>query len=199
MNALDDQVMDLLGRALELTGRSHKAMVVYNEGGNFSAGANLGLALFAVNVALWPQIEALVKAGQDAYKAIKYAPFPVVSAPSGMALGGGCEVLLHSAAVQAHAETYCGLVEVGVGLVPGWGGCKEMLLRATADEKRPGGPLPPIGRVFETIGTARVAKSAAEAKELLYSTEESRVGKECVSTCRTRWWPVHKKKKQKKQ
>ncbi|MEO3432943.1 3-hydroxyacyl-CoA dehydrogenase NAD-binding domain-containing protein [Inquilinus sp. CAU 1745] len=168
MNALDDQVMDLLGKALALTGRSHKAMVVYNEGSNFSVGANLGLALFAVNVALWPQIEALVQGGQDAYKAVKYAPFPVVAAPSGMALGGGCEILLHSAAVQAHAETYCGLVEVGVGLVPGWGGCKEMLLRAIADKRRPGGPMPPVARTFETIGTAKVAKSAMEAQELQY-------------------------------
>lgn len=168
MNSLDDQVMDLLGKALALTGRSYKAMVVYNEGGNFSAGANLGLALFAMNIALWPQIEALVKGGQDAYKAVKYAPFPVVAAPSGMALGGGCEILLHAAAVQAHAETYCGLVEVGVGLVPGWGGCKEMLLRAIGNKKRPNGPMPPIAQVFETIGTAKVAKSAMEAQELMY-------------------------------
>ena len=168
MNAIDDQVIALLDQAIDFTGKSYRAMVVYNEGANFSVGANLGLALFAVNVALWPQIEALVQAGQAAYKAIKYAPFPVVSAPSGLALGGGCEILLHSAAVQAHAETYCGLVEVGVGLVPGWGGCKEMLLRAFANENRPGGPMPPISQVFETIGTARVARSAAEAKELMY-------------------------------
>jgi 3-hydroxyacyl-CoA dehydrogenase len=143
-------------------------MVIYNEGTNFSVGANLGLALFGINIALWPQIEALIKGGQDAYKALKFAPFPTVAAPAGMALGGGCEILLHSAAIQAHAETYCGLVEVGVGLIPGWGGCKEMLLRANAQPKRPGGPMPPLGQVFETIGTAKVAKSAFEAKELLY-------------------------------
>jgi 3-hydroxyacyl-CoA dehydrogenase len=168
MNALDDQVMALLAEALKITGRDHQAMVVYNEGPNFTVGANLGLALFAVNIAAWRQIEALVDAGQRTYKALKYAPFPVVAAPAGMALGGGCEILLHAASVQAHAETYCGLVEVGVGLIPGWGGCKEMLLRAMARPQRPGGPMPPISEAFETIGTAKVAKSAFEAQELGY-------------------------------
>ncbi len=168
MNSLDDQTMALLGKSIALTGKSYKAMVIYNEGTNFSVGANLGLALFALNIALWPQIEQMVQAGQDAYKALKYAPFPVVAAPSGMALGGGCEILLHSHAVQAHAETYTGLVEVGVGLVPGWGGCKELLIRATQNKRRPGGPMPPISQAFETIGTAKVARSAAEAQELLF-------------------------------
>ena len=96
-----------------------KALVVYNEGANFSVGANLGTALFAANIAAWGEIEKAVGAGQQAYKALKYAPFPVVSAPAGMALGGGCEILLHSDAVQAHAESYIGLVECGVGLLPG--------------------------------------------------------------------------------
>lgn len=168
MNTLDDQVMELLARALDLTGRSYKAMLVYNEGSNFSVGANLGLAMFAANIALWGQVEALVKGGQDTYKALKYAPFPVVAAPSGMALGGGCEILLHADAVQAHAETYCGLVEVGVGVIPAWGGSKEMLLRAIANPRRPGGPMPPVARIFETIGTAKVARSAQQAKDLLY-------------------------------
>ncbi|NNG02497.1 MAG: 3-hydroxyacyl-CoA dehydrogenase, partial [Inquilinus sp.] len=168
MNSIDDQTMALLGKAIGLTAKKHKAMVIYNEHDNFSVGANLGLALFALNIALWPQIEQLVQAGQETYKALKYAPFPVVAAPAGMALGGGCEILLHSHAVQAHAETYCGLVEVGVGLVPGWGGCKEMLIRAIANKRRPGGPMPPISQVFETIGTAKVARSAMEAQELMY-------------------------------
>ena len=100
-------------------------------------------------------------------KAMKYAPFPVVGAPSGMALGGGCETLLHCAAVQAHAETYMGLVEVGVGVVPGWGGCKEMLLR---NQPGPEGSRRASDaarrRAFEAISLAKVAKSAAEAKEL---------------------------------
>ncbi|MGP1398032.1 MAG: 3-hydroxyacyl-CoA dehydrogenase NAD-binding domain-containing protein [Inquilinaceae bacterium] len=175
MNTLDADTMALLAKSLALTGEKHKAMVVYNEGSHFSAGANLGLAMFAVNVALWPQIEQLVEAGQATYKAIKYAPFPVVSAPSGIAVGGACEILLHSAAVQAHAETYTGLVEVGVGLVPGWGGCKEMLLRAIANPRRPGGPMPPVVSTFETIGTAKVARSAVEAQEIGYLRSEDGV------------------------
>jgi 3-hydroxyacyl-CoA dehydrogenase len=85
-----------------------------------------------------------------------------------MALGGGCEILLHCDAVQAHAETYMGLVEVGVGVIPGWGGCKEMLTRATLNKKRPGGPMPPIAQVFETISLAKVAKSADEARDLMF-------------------------------
>ncbi|MDP1171888.1 enoyl-CoA hydratase/isomerase family protein, partial [Klebsiella pneumoniae] len=80
-------------------------------------------------IAAWGEIEKLVSLGQQTYGQLKYAPFPVVSAPAGMALGGGCEILLHSDAVQAHAESYIGLVEAGVGLVPAWGGCKEMLAR----------------------------------------------------------------------
>jgi 3-hydroxyacyl-CoA dehydrogenase len=172
MNALDGDTLDLLARAIPLVAERFRAMVIYNEGTNFSVGANLGLALFALNVGLWPQIEALVKQGQETYRALKYAPFPVVGAPSGMALGGGCEILLHCAAVQAHAETYVGLVETGVGIVPAWGGCKEMLLRHTANKRRPGGPMPPIARAFELIGLATVAKSAAEAKRQLYFRPE---------------------------
>jgi 3-hydroxyacyl-CoA dehydrogenase len=85
-----------------------------------------------------------------------------------MALGGGCEVLLHCDAIQAHAETYMGLVEVGVGVIPGWGGCKEMLTRWVTHKKRPGGALPAVAKVFEMISTATVAKSAQEAQELLF-------------------------------
>jgi 3-hydroxyacyl-CoA dehydrogenase len=168
MNALDADTLDLLAKAIPLVAERHKAMVVHNEGENFSVGANLGLALFVVNVGAWGQVEELVRKGQEVYRALQRAPFPVVGAPSGMALGGGCEILLHCAAVQAHAETYMGLVEAGVGLVPAWGGCKEMLLRHVANPRRPGGPMPPIASAFELIALATVAKSAAEAKRHLY-------------------------------
>ena len=168
MNALDADTLELLARSIALVAERHRAMVVYNEGANFSVGANLGLALFALNVGLWGQIEELVAKGQQVYRALKYAPFPTVGAPSGLALGGGCEILLHCAAIQAHAETYLGLVETGVGIVPAWGGCKEMLLRQMADRRRHGGPMPPISKAFELISLATVAKSAADAKRLLY-------------------------------
>src|SRR5262249_7773803 len=146
--------------------RQMKALVIHNEAENFSVGVNLGLALFSANIAMWPMIEDIVAQGQATYKAVKYASFPVVGAPSGRALGGGCEILLHSSAIVAHAETYAGLVEVGVGLVPGWGGCKEMLVRGN---RGPGhGPMPAVARAFETISTARVGRSAAECRDFGY-------------------------------
>jgi len=167
-NSLDAEIIALLGKTIPVVQTGYKALVIYNEGRNFSVGANLGLAIFAANIAAWSEIDALIAAGQQTYKALKYAPFPVVSAPAGMALGGGCEILLHSDAVQAHAESYIGLVECGVGVVPGWGGCKEMLSRWSASGLLPRGPMPAPTKVFETISTATVSKSAAEAKDLLF-------------------------------
>jgi 3-hydroxyacyl-CoA dehydrogenase len=170
MNALDLDSMAMLSRGLDTVKKSNgafKAMVVYNEADNFSVGANVGLFLFAANLALWPFLEEGLAQGQNAYKAVKYAPFPVVSAPGGMALGGGCEILLHSAAVQAHAESYLGLVETGVGVIPGWGGCKELLTRQVTNTRRPGGPIPPLMQTFETIALAKVSRSAAEARDTL--------------------------------
>jgi 3-hydroxyacyl-CoA dehydrogenase len=167
-NSLDDQTLALLGKTIAVVQERYKALVIYNEGRNFSVGANLGLALFAANIAAWSEIEALIVAGQQTYKALKYAPFPVVGAPAGMALGGGCEILLHCDAVQAHAESYMGLVECGVGLVPAWGGCKEMLSRWAGSTALPHGPMPAPAKVFETVSTATTSKSAAHAKELLF-------------------------------
>ncbi len=169
MNALDEGALRLLATALEtVDGSRFRALVLHNEGANFSVGANLGVALFAANLAMWPAIEEGTAQGQRVFKALKYAPFPVVGAPTGMALGGGCEVLLHCAAVAAHAETYMGLVEAGVGVVPGWGGCKEMLGRWARNPKRPGGPMPAVTKVFEMLSTAYVSTSAAEAQEALF-------------------------------
>jgi len=167
MNAFDDQVLALIQKAIGLVKEKYKALVIYNEGENFSAGANLGLALFAVNIAAWSEVEKLISAGQQAFKALKYAPFPVVGAPAGLALGGGCEILLHSDAIQAYAETYVGLVECGAGLLPGWGGNGEMLDRIAKYPLTPKGPVPAVAKAFEMISTAQVAKSAAEAREML--------------------------------
>jgi 3-hydroxyacyl-CoA dehydrogenase len=168
MNTFDPLVLKLVHKAVDIVRSDYRALVIYNEADNFSAGSNLGVLLFGVNIALWPEVENMVKQGQEAFKALEYAPFPVVGAPSGMALGGGCEILLHCDAVQAHAELYMGLVEAGVGVIPGWGGCKEMLLRAFADKKSPQGPMAPVARVFETVSVATVSKSAQEAKDLLF-------------------------------
>jgi 3-hydroxyacyl-CoA dehydrogenase len=167
MNSLNPFVLAMVEKAIKIVPGKYKALVVYNEGSNFSVGANIGILLVAMKLRAWFAVRYLIRRGQDVYKALKYAPFPVVGAPSGMALGGGCEILLHCDAVQAHAETYSGLVEVGVGIVPGWGGCKEMLVRGWSDPKRRGGPMPPVIKAFETIGMAAVGKSAAEARDLL--------------------------------
>ena len=175
MNSLDQESLKMVEDAVKIVPKAHKGLVIYNEGSNFSVGANIGLALFAANLALWPMIEDLVATGQRTYKALKYAPFPVVGAPSGMALGGACEILMHCDAIQAHAETYTGLVEVGVGVVPGWGGCKEMLTRWATAARAPKGPMPPVAKSFEAIGTAKVAKSAMEAQDMMILREGDRI------------------------
>jgi len=192
MNTFDDKVFEMLSKVVAEIGDGqgdYKALVIYNEASHFSAGANLGLALFMMNIALYPQVEQFIGIGQKAFMDLKYAPFPVVSAPSGMALGGGCEMLLASDSVQAHGETYTGLVEVGVGVIPGWGGCKEMILRFMEQEKAqhtqtieqfeqgavwfspPTSPMGAIRKAFELIGTAIVAKSAQEAVDYGYFRE----------------------------
>ena len=168
MNALDPDILALIGKAVAMGKKgAFRALVVHNEADNFSVGANIGLALFAANIGAWGEIEGMIEGGQKAMRAMRDAPFPVVGAPAGMALGGGCEILLHCDAVQAHAETYIGLVEVGVGLIPGWGGCTAMLRRWSEAPKAPRGPMPPVAKAFEMISTAQVAKSAAEARDLL--------------------------------
>ncbi|HXV22894.1 MAG TPA: 3-hydroxyacyl-CoA dehydrogenase NAD-binding domain-containing protein [Alphaproteobacteria bacterium] len=176
MNAIDQDTLAMLKASLDhVKAAGGKGLVIHNEGEQFSVGANIGLALFAANIALWPAIEDMVRQGQQVLKAVKYAPFPIVGAPSGMALGGGCEILLHSSAVVAHAETYMGLVEVGVGVIPGWGGCKEMLRRLAERPGAPKGPMPAVMQAFETIGTAKVSRSAAEAKEIGYLRPSDRI------------------------
>ena len=183
MNTFDEQIFALLNKTMDLIGDGkgqYKALVIYNEGSAFSAGANLGLALFLINIAMWSQVEEFIAAGQKTYLRLKFAPFPVVAAPSGMALGGGCEILLHADHVQAHAETYTGLVEVGVGLIPAWGGCKELILRFREKQAKKhkkmwfspaNDPMSAVRQAFEVIGVATVAKSAQEAIEIGYFRE----------------------------
>jgi len=166
MNSLDPQIMEMFGTAINIIPGKYKALVIHNEGENFCVGANLGLMLFGLNLAAWSELEGLLKQGQDVYKALKYVPFPVVAAPSAITLGGGCELLMHCDAVQAHAELYTGLVEVGVGIIPGWGGCKEMLFRWAENPRHPKGPMPSVTKAFELIGTATVSKSAADARDM---------------------------------
>jgi 3-hydroxyacyl-CoA dehydrogenase len=168
MNTLDMDAITLVVQSVDKVFSEFAALVIYNDGDNFSAGANLNLLTAAIGKQDWNDVADLIHLGQQAFKTLKYSPFPVVGAPSGLALGGGCEILLHCDARQAHAELYVGLVETGVGLIPGWGGCKEYLGRCMAQPKRFGGPVPPIAKAFETIATAKVSKSAFEARQLLF-------------------------------
>jgi 3-hydroxyacyl-CoA dehydrogenase len=153
MNSLGDDQISLIRAGIEETSKNFEAMIVANQGENFSVGANLMLVLLAAQEEEWEELEAAINRFQQATMAIKYAPKPVVAAPFGMTLGGGCEIALHSARVQASAETYMGLVEVGVGVIPGAGGTKEMLVRFGNAQK-----------AFELIAYAKVATSAAEAR-----------------------------------
>ncbi|MBO0332309.1 3-hydroxyacyl-CoA dehydrogenase/enoyl-CoA hydratase family protein [Sneathiella sp. CAU 1612] len=175
MNSIDQDVVAMLVEAGKIDKKGFKALIIGNDADNFSVGANVGLALFAANAAMWPVIENSISEGQNALMKLKYAPFPVVAAPAGMALGGGCEIVLAAAAVQAHAESYMGLVEVGVGVIPGFGGCKELVMRAMLNKKRPGGAMPALSGVFEAISTAKVATSAAEARDMMILREGDRV------------------------
>ena len=171
-NSLDDKLLELLDKTIDLVQQKYKALVIYNEGQMFSAGANLGAVLFAANMAAWGEIDKMVASAQQTLKRLKYAPFPSVAAPAGMALGGGCEVVMHCSAVQANAESYIGLVETGsAGLVPAAGGCGELLARLRANKKMPRGPIPAVAKLLETVTNVTVSKSAVEAKELGFLRE----------------------------
>lgn len=171
MNTLAPDSLSLIRQSIDIAKENFEGMVIHNEAEYFSAGANLTLLAPALMRQDWDAVAQIVELGQQTYQALKYAPFPVVGAPSGLALGGGCEILLHYDAVQAHAELYTGLVETGVGLVPGWGGCKELLRRWLSLPNLPGGPMPAISQAFETIALAKTSTSALLAKELLYLSE----------------------------
>ena len=167
MNAIGADTLAMLQAGVAEASANFSALVVGNDAPNFSAGANLMLLLLEAQEGNWDEIDLMVRAFQGATQALRYADVPVVVAPAGLTIGGGCEVLLHADRVQAAAESYIGLVEVGVGLIPAGGGTKEMLARA-ADRPvgEAGDLLPPAQRVFETIGFARVSTSAAYAVRL---------------------------------
>ena len=146
--------------------------MVGNDAPDFSAGANLTLVLLEAREGHWDELDAMVRAFQQMTQALQYADVPVVVAPAGRTLGGGCEIALHADRVQAAAETYLGLVEVGVGLVPAGGGIKEMAARAARDQAgfHPDA-LASVQSAFETIALAKVSTSAAHARQLAYLRE----------------------------
>lgn len=176
MNSMDPDILSMMEAAVPIVKEGFKGLVIATDADNFSYGANLGFFLFAANTASWSLLSDVIKQGQNALMGLKHAPFPVVAALNGMALGGGCETILHCDAIQAHAESYPGLVEVGVGVIPGWGGCKELLFRHLTSKKLGfGGAMPAVKTVFETIALAKVAESAELARELGILNEKSRI------------------------
>ena len=174
-SAIDAGVVELGARALqELEGGGWAGMVIANQARNFCVGANLGEVGMAAYQGAYDQVGEAVKALQEVLMGLRYAPRPVVAAPHGQTLGGGAEIVLHADRVVAALETYIGLVEVGVGVIPAGGGCKELLRRVVAPAMlaAPDAPvLPFVQRVFETIGLAKVATSAIEARELGFLEE----------------------------
>jgi 3-hydroxyacyl-CoA dehydrogenase len=169
MNAIGADTIQMLQAGVREASKNFAALVVGNEAANFSAGANLMLVLLEAQEQNWDEIDLMVRAFQQSTAALRYADVPVVVALSGLALGGGCEIALHADRVQAAAETYTGLVEVGVGLIPAGGGTKEMTLRA-ADGRSTGTTdlLPTIQAAFETIGFGKVSISGPDARRLGY-------------------------------
>jgi 3-hydroxyacyl-CoA dehydrogenase len=177
MNAIGADLIAMIHKGLKRLETDFDAMVIANQAVNFSVGANLMLVLVGAQEQEWDELHMAVKQFQNINLAIKYAPKPVVVAPQGMALGGGCEVSLHGAKIQAAAEAYLGLVEAGVGLIPGGGGSKEMLIRA--NEHAAGGEdldlFHALKPVFETMAMAKVGTSAEEGRELGYLRREDGV------------------------
>jgi 3-hydroxyacyl-CoA dehydrogenase len=189
MNALGADIISLITQTLKPggAGDGFDAFVITNDATNFSVGANLMLLLMSVQEEEWDEVDLVIRQFQGMTQAIKFSPKPVVSAPFGLCLGGGTEISLHTAARQPHAELYTGLVEVGVGLLPGGGGCKEMLLRAVdsaaASRGKASGEalagsvemMEAMKKAFETIATAKVATSAHEARELGFLSDADRI------------------------
>ncbi len=169
MNAIGGDTVQMLQTGVKEAAKNGRALVIGNDAPNFSAGANLMLVLLEAQEGSWDGMYMMIRAFQQATMALRYSPVPVVAAPAGLALGGGTEIPLHCDRVQAAAETYMGLVEVGVGLIPGGGGTKEMLVRAMSQLPTPASdPLPYVSEAFETVALAKVSASGPDAQRLGY-------------------------------
>ncbi|HYN10225.1 MAG TPA: 3-hydroxyacyl-CoA dehydrogenase NAD-binding domain-containing protein [Vicinamibacterales bacterium] len=168
MNALGGDAIEMLQAGVREAAANFSALVVGNDAEHFSAGANLMLLLLEAQEGNWDEVDLMVRSFQGATMALKTSPVPAVAAPGGLALGGGCEVCLHTDRVQAAAETYIGLVEVGVGLIPAGGGSKEMLLRAVDGTDAGGDTGQNVQSAFATMAFARVSTSGADARRLGY-------------------------------
>ena len=174
MNAIGGDTIQMLQAGVKEAAKSGQALVVGNDAPNFSAGANLMLVLLEAQEGNWDELDLMIRAFQQANMTLRYSPVPVVAAPAGLSLGGGTEIPLHCDRVQAAAETYMGLVEVGVGLIPGGGGTKEMLVRAMAQlPTAQSDPLPYVSKAFETVALAKVSASGPDAMRLYLAPTDS--------------------------
>jgi 3-hydroxyacyl-CoA dehydrogenase len=178
MNAIGGDTLQMIKYSLDEVEKNFRGLVVGNQGPNFSVGANLMLLLLEAQEENWEDIDLGIRAFQQATMSLRYSPKPVVVAPFQMTFGGGCEMALHADRVRAAAETYIGLVEVGVGLIPAGAGTKEMLVRAM--DSIPKGvtdadPFPFVKRIFETIAMAKVATSAEEARSFGFLSEDDTI------------------------
>jgi 3-hydroxyacyl-CoA dehydrogenase len=169
LNTVGGDTLEMLHAGVKEAAANFSALVIGNDAPNFSAGANLMLLLLEAQEGNWDDIELMVRSFQGATQALRYADVPVVVCPAGLTLGGGCEIALHGDRMQAAAESYIGLVEAGVGLIPAGGGAKEMLARSVDGLADPRADLlPRVQRVFETIGFAKVSTSAADGLRVGY-------------------------------
>ncbi|OKS86828.1 3-hydroxyacyl-CoA dehydrogenase/enoyl-CoA hydratase family protein [Mucilaginibacter polytrichastri] len=168
MNTIGGEVIEGINKAITLAEQGYKGLVISNEGANFSAGANVGMIFMMAVEQEFDELNMVIKAFQNTMMRIRYSSIPVIAAPHQMALGGGCELCLHADKVVAHAELYMGLVEFGVGLIPGGGGTKEFALRLSDELQEGDIEMNNFRDRFLTIGQAKVSTSAAEAFELGY-------------------------------
>lgn len=202
MNALDDDIATMMNTALDRVKTDFDGLVVGNEAENFSAGANLFMVVVAAQQGMWDTLDEAVRKLQDVNMRMRYFPKPVVVAPAGLALGGGCEVTMHGQRVVASAETYIGLVELGAGVIPAGGGTKEIMRRVInpAMKTKDAMYLPYLQRAFEQIGMAKVATSAEEARQMGILSPADRVvmnrdyllaeaKKEVLHMVKTGWHP----------
>ena len=166
MNTIGGDVLAGLNKAIDLAEKDFDGLIVGNQGANFSVGANIGMIFMMAVEQEYDELNQAIRYFQDTMMRMRYSSIPTISAPHGMALGGGCEVSLHADKIVAAAETYMGLVEFGVGVIPGGGGSKEMALRASDTFRAGDVQLNVLQEYFLTIGMAKVSTSAYEAYDL---------------------------------
>jgi 3-hydroxyacyl-CoA dehydrogenase len=177
MNALDDDIMNMAVEAFNRLETDFDGLVVGNEADSFSAGANLFMMVVGAQQGMWDLLEGAVRKLQDMNTRMRYSPKPVVVAPAGLTLGGGCEITMHASRVVAAAETYIGLVELGAGVIPAGGGTKEMLRRIVNPMMRVENVevFPALQRMFVQVGQAKVATSAEEARGMSILGPQDRI------------------------